>query len=76
MNVVDRLEAIAAAKTDPEGFYIKQVDLPHGKFFAQTVGNFQEGFLKDKVCTDLDVAFARAVETAARLLPAIMAKAA
>jgi len=38
------------------------------------VGRFQEGFLRDRVCHDVDAAFAKAVETAERLIPAIIAK--
>ena len=56
-------------------FYIAQIDLPHGKAFADTVGRFQEGFLADRVTSDLDEAFRRAVDAAARLLPAIKARA-
>jgi hypothetical protein len=51
--------------------YLEQIDRPHGKDFAAMVGRFQEGFLKDKVCRDLDAAFTRAVDAASRLLPAI-----
>jgi hypothetical protein len=55
--------------------YIAQIDQPHGKRFAETVGRFQEGFLADRVTDDLDVAFAKAVDASKRLLPAIMARA-
>lgn len=75
MTVTERLEFIAAAKRDPDGFYLAQVDQPHGALFAASVGRFQEGFLADRVTTDIDVAFSRAVEAAARLLPVIIAKA-
>lgn len=61
---------------DAEDIYLTHIDEPYGAEYAATVGRFQEGFLADKVCTDLDAAFARAVETAERLLPAIRAKAA
>ena len=57
-----------------EDFYISQIDLPHGKAFADAVGRFQEGFLRDKVCRDLDSAFAKAVDAASRLLPAMQAR--
>ena len=61
---------------DAEDIYLAHVDKPYGKAWAETVGRFQEGFLRDKVCRDLDAAFAKAVETCERLLPAIKAKAA
>ena len=57
-----------------EDFYISQIDLPHGKAFADAVGRFQEGFLRDKVCRDLDSAFVKAVDAASRLLPAMQAR--
>ena len=57
-----------------EDFYISQIDLPHGKAFADTVGRFQEGFLADGVTRDLDEAFRRAVDAASRLLPAMQAR--
>lgn len=57
-----------------DDFYISQIDLPHGKAFADAVGRFQEGFLRDKVCRDLDSAFAKAVDAASRLLPAMQAR--
>ena len=56
-------------------FYTAQIDLPHGKRFAETVGRFQEGFLADRVTDDMDLAFVKAVDTAKRLLPAIIARA-
>ena len=59
---------------DHTGIYISHIDQPYGKHYAACVGRFQEGFLRDKVCRDLDAAFERAVETAERLLPAIIAK--
>jgi hypothetical protein len=61
---------------DAETLYLSRVDQPYGKHYAETVGRFQEGFLRDKVCKDLDAAFERAVMTAEKLLPAIKAKAA
>jgi hypothetical protein len=54
-----------------EDFYISQIDLPHGKSFAETVGRFQEGFLRDRVTDDPDESFRLAVDTAKRLLPVI-----
>ena len=61
---------------DADDFYLSQIDLPHGKEFAATVGRFQEGFLADRVTADVDVAFAKAVDAAKRLLPVIIAKSA
>ena len=55
-------------------FYIEQIDMPHGSDFAATVKRFQEGFLRDRVTTDLDDAFRRAVDGTSRLLPAIIAR--
>jgi hypothetical protein len=55
--------------------YMDHVDQPYGKEWAKTVGRFQEGFLRDKVCRDLDTAFTKAVDTSLRLLPAIKASA-
>ena len=56
--------------------YIGHIDQPYGDVYAQTVGRFQEGFLHDKVCADLDEAFARAVDCAERALTIIKIKAA
>ena len=56
--------------------YIGHIDQPYGGTYAQTVGRFQEGFLRDKVCADLDEAFARAVDCAERALTTIKIKAA
>jgi len=53
----------------PDDLYLAHVDQPYGKRFAETVGRFQEGFLRDRVCDDLDDAFARAVDAAVRLVP-------
>jgi hypothetical protein len=61
---------------DAEDIYLSHVDQPYGAAYAAAVGRFQEGFLRDKVCRDLDAAFAKAVDTCERLLPAIKAKAA
>jgi len=61
---------------DAENIYLAHIDEPYGAEYAATVGRFQEGFLADKVSTDLDDAFARAVDCAERLLPAIKIKAA
>lgn len=60
---------------DAEDIYISHIDQPYGAMLADTVGRFQEGFLRDKVCRDLDEAFAKAVDAAIRLLPAIKIKA-
>ena len=57
-----------------EAFYISQIDLPHFEAFSDAVGRFQEGFLRDKVCRDLDSSFAKAVDAASRLLPAMQAR--
>jgi len=61
---------------DAEDVYLIHIEKPYGKEWAETVGRFQEGFLRDKVCRDLNSAFTKAVDTAQRLLPAIKAKAA
>jgi hypothetical protein len=61
---------------DADDIYLAHVDQPYGSEWAATVGRFQEGFLRDGVCRDLDSAFAKAVDTATRLLPAIKARAA
>lgn len=60
---------------EAEDAYLANVDQPWGHEYADTVGRFQEGFLRDGVCADLDDAFARAVDVVQRLLPAIKAKA-
>lgn len=44
--------------------------------YAATVGRFQEGFLKDKVCKDVDSAFARAVEAVEKFVSIYRARAA
>lgn len=60
--------------SEAEDIYIAHIDKPYGKAFAYTVEYFQEGFLREKVCKDIDAAFAKAVDVAMRLLPAIIAK--
>ena len=60
---------------DADDLYMEHVDQPYGAEFAAVVGRFQEGFLADRVTDDLDEAFARAVDCAIRLLPAIKARA-
>lgn len=57
-----------------EDHYLDHVDAPYGGDFAATVGRFQEGFLEDRVCRDLDEAFAKAVDATLRLLPVIIAR--
>ena len=59
---------------EAEDIYIHHADQPYGKAWAETVGRFQEGFLRDKVCSDLDSSFLKAVDTALRLLPVIKLK--
>lgn len=56
---------------DAENTYIAHMMGPDGDKFAAAVGRFQEGFLRDKVCKDIDAAFAKAVDAAVRLLPAM-----
>jgi hypothetical protein len=77
-SIVARVKARRAAEQitldQAHDIYMDNVDLPHGKLFAETVGRFQEGFLRDRVTRDLDEAFRRAVDCAMRLLPAIKAK--
>lgn len=51
------------ANFDAVGVYLSHVDQFYGKDYADCVGRFQEGFLADKVCSDLDAAFERAVKT-------------
>lgn len=55
--------------------YLARIDQPHGKAYAATVGRFQEGFLRDKT-SDLEEAFALAVEAAERANAIIQLKAA
>ena len=55
-------------RDEAEDFYLAQIDQPHGKRFAATVGRFQEGFLADKVTRDIDEAFRRAVEASAKFV--------
>jgi len=75
MDLIAAARARRAVSADPDDLYARHVDQPYGAAYAAAVARFQEGFLRDRVCRDLDSAFARAVETAERLLPAIMAKA-
>jgi hypothetical protein len=56
-------------------YYNANMNAPHGAMFCKVVGRYQEGFLRDKVTDDLDVAFAKAVDTARRLMDAIKVKA-
>ena len=55
---------------------LANIDAPHGRRFAETIGRFQEGFIRDRVTRDVDEAFRRAVDATMRLLPAIKAKSA
>lgn len=59
---------------DAHDIYLSRIDEPFGKVYAETVGRFQEGFLRDKVCSDLEDAFARAVDCAERSLTIIKIK--
>jgi hypothetical protein len=59
---------------EAEDLYISQIDLPHGSMFAASVGRFQEGFLADRVTDDLDEAFRRGVECAAKFIEIFKAK--
>jgi hypothetical protein len=77
-DIVSRVRARRAAEPitldQAHDLYMANVDTPHGELFAQTVGRFQEGFLRDRVTNDLEEAFRRAVDCTMRLLPAIKAK--
>ena len=61
---------------DHHSIYISHIDAPYGDHYAAMVGRFQEGFLRDNVCRDLDRAFEKAVETCEALIGAIKIKAA
>ena len=54
--------------------YVYHIAQPYGKHFAATVGRFQEGFLRDKT-SDIDEAFALAVDAAVRSLTVIKLRA-
>ncbi len=56
--------------------YISRIEEAFGSVYADTVGRFQEGFLADKVVSDLDDAFVKAVDCAERSLAIIKIKAA
>jgi len=56
--------------------YNAEIDLPHGAIYAAAVRRFQRGFIKDRVCTDIDEAFARAVDACQRLIPVFRLQAA
>lgn len=53
--------------------YLAEDGTPHFKLFAKRVGQYQEGFLRDRVTSDLDEAFRLAVAHTTRILPAIKA---
>ena len=59
---------------DAHDAYIANIDQPHGKVYAGTVGRFQEGFLSDGVTDDIDEAFCRAVDAASRVMMIIKRK--
>ena len=59
---------------EAEDVYLDHIDAPYGKQFSAIVGRFQEGFLRDKVCKTLDEAFAKAVDAAVRMVPAMRIK--
>lgn len=66
-------------KMDHHSIYNGHVSQPYGKAYADRVGRFQEGFLRDRVCKGprrLEDAFERAVETCERLIPIIRIQAA
>ena len=65
----------AAPMTYDEAYdiFISRVDAEGGKKYAQMVGRYQEGFLSQKVCADLDDAFTKAVDTTERLWAAVQA---
>jgi hypothetical protein len=51
--------------------YMMHARQAYGERYAAAVKRFQDGFLKDRVCKDLDAAFERAVETTEKLVPAL-----
>ena len=64
---------------DHRSIYDNHISAPYGHVYADCVGRFQDGFLRDRVCKGprrLDDAFERAVETCERLLPVIRMQAA
>lgn len=60
------------APMDHIATYCARIDQPFGAHYAACVGRYQEGFLRDRVCRNLDAAFNRAVEECERTLPAII----
>jgi hypothetical protein len=56
--------------------YNAQIDLPHGAIYAAAVRRFQRNFMSERVCRDLDEAFARAVDACERLIPVFRLQAA
>ena len=60
---------------DHHDIYIGHVDSPYGMYYAECVGRYQEGFLRDGACNDLDAAFARAVDVCERAIAIIKRKA-
>lgn len=51
--------------------YMQHTHQAYGERYAAAVKRFQDGFLKDRVCKDLDAAFERAVETTEKLVPVL-----
>lgn len=64
----------AVTADNAEDIYLGHIDQPYGAAYAESVGRFQEGFLRDRVTDDCDEAFTKAVDACQRLLPAIKAK--
>jgi hypothetical protein len=58
---------------DHHEVYMNHATQTYGKKYASVVRRFQDGFLADRVCKDVDKAFCRAVETTERLIPVIKA---
>lgn len=56
---------------DHHTVYARHADAAYGRYYAACVGRFQEGFLKDRVCRDIDAAFERAVEVCEASIVAI-----
>ena len=48
--------------------YLKHKNTTYGDIYESSVKRFQEGFLKDKVCNDIDHAFEKAVEVCEKLI--------
>lgn len=53
---------------DHHATYMDHAMSNYGDIYTKAVGRYQEGFIRDKVCKDVDAAFCKAVEVCEKLI--------